>query len=159
MDASKVFELARTAEERPTITVGENGPHVGILGTIVGKPESGSDTGLEPGESDDEDAGKMKVLGSLDRDIIKRVIRSHLSEIKYCYERELRKDPKLRGSVDVRFTIGPTGSVSASMTPRNTTGSEALESCLAKAVKRWKFPKPTGGGIVVVTYPFVFKPA
>jgi hypothetical protein len=28
-------------------------------------------------------------------------------------------------------------------------------SCIASAVRRWQFPKPPGGGTVIVTYPFV----
>jgi hypothetical protein len=32
-----------------------------------------------------------------------------------------------------------------------------VESCINARVKSWQFPKPKGGGIVVVTYPFLFK--
>ncbi|MEL6177655.1 MAG: AgmX/PglI C-terminal domain-containing protein [Myxococcota bacterium] len=38
----------------------------------------------------------------------------------------------------------------------NSTGSGAVASCVAGKVRRWVFPQPKGGGIVVVTYPFVF---
>jgi len=31
-------------------------------------------------------------------------------------------------------------------------------NCIAQAVKRWQFPKPEGGGSVIVTYPFVLEP-
>jgi hypothetical protein len=31
-----------------------------------------------------------------------------------------------------------------------------VESCVVSAVKRWDFPKPTGGGIAIVSYPFNF---
>ena len=34
--------------------------------------------------------------------------------------------------------------------------SEAVESCLCGRFLRFVFPEPEGGGIVVVTYPFVF---
>ncbi len=37
--------------------------------------------------------------------------------------------------------------------------SEGVGKCIAKAVKRWKFPKPTGGGVVVVAHPFVLAPS
>jgi len=30
------------------------------------------------------------------------------------------------------------------------------QSCVIKVMRSLKFPKPRGGGIVVVTYPFVF---
>ena len=32
-----------------------------------------------------------------------------------------------------------------------------VENCLASRIKTWVFPKPKGGGIVIVNYPFVFK--
>jgi len=35
---------------------------------------------------------------------------------------------------------------------------EEVEDCVAKTIKRIVFPSPKGGGIVVVTYPFIFKP-
>jgi hypothetical protein len=34
-----------------------------------------------------------------------------------------------------------------------------VEQCIAQAVRRWEFPKPQGGGIVIVSYPFVLKSA
>ena len=35
-------------------------------------------------------------------------------------------------------------------------GNPAAENCIAQAVRRWTFPQPKGGGIVIVSYPFVF---
>jgi hypothetical protein len=37
--------------------------------------------------------------------------------------------------------------------------SPRVESCLVGAVRRWEFPKPTGGGLVIATYPFTFMAA
>jgi hypothetical protein len=34
-----------------------------------------------------------------------------------------------------------------------------LDKCIAGRVLTWVFPKPKGGGVAVVTYPFVFKQA
>ena len=34
-----------------------------------------------------------------------------------------------------------------------------LETCVAGRVRTWVFPKPKGGGVVVVTYPFIFQQA
>jgi hypothetical protein len=28
---------------------------------------------------------------------------------------------------------------------------------MTKKIRRWVFPKPKGGGVVIVNYPFVFK--
>ena len=35
-------------------------------------------------------------------------------------------------------------------------GNRAVETCVAKVMRSLKFPKPKGGGIVIVKYPFVF---
>ena len=32
-----------------------------------------------------------------------------------------------------------------------------VERCIGAKIRTWKFPKPKGGGIVIVRYPFVFK--
>ena len=39
-----------------------------------------------------------------------------------------------------------------------TLKDAAVGNCIAKAVRRWKFPKPRGGGSVIVSYPFVLQP-
>jgi TonB family protein len=79
--------------------------------------------------------------------------------VKWCYERDLAKKPDLMGQVLVRFTISASGDVIASYLESSTIGSPAVEQCTVQAVRRWQFPKPLGGGIVIVSYPFVLKPA
>lgn len=98
------------------------------------------------------------VRGSLDKDVIRVVIRRHINEVKYCYETELAKIPTLHGRVSVEFTIAPTGQVVASTLASSTMGNRAVEACLVLAPRRWEFPKPEGG-VVIITYPFNFTPA
>ncbi len=102
--------------------------------------------------------GTAEVRGSLDKDLIRRIIRRHINEVKFCYESELTRKPDLQGRVMVQFTIAPTGQVAASIVQSSTMGNPPVEQCIANAVRRWEFPKPQGG-IVVVTYPFVLKSA
>lgn len=40
-----------------------------------------------------------------------------------------------------------------------TLGSSAAEQCMLSRIRRWKFPEPKGGGVVAVTYPWLFAPA
>jgi hypothetical protein len=101
---------------------------------------------------------KAEVKGSLDKDIIRRIVRAHINEVRYCYNQGLAKDPSLKGRVAVQFAISPSGSVSTTKVTDNTLADEAVGDCIAKAVKRWTFPKPEGGGVVLVTYPFVLEP-
>jgi hypothetical protein len=32
-----------------------------------------------------------------------------------------------------------------------------VEQCLSRKIRSWSFPKPKGGGHVIVNYPFVFR--
>jgi TonB family protein len=100
--------------------------------------------------------GKPAVQGSLDKEIIRRVVRRHRRELKYCYERRLKEKPDLEGEIELKFTIMPDGTVSATTVAKSTIGDDEVEKCVAKKVKRWVFPKPKGGGIVIVRYPFNF---
>ena len=101
--------------------------------------------------------GKPVVTGSLDKELIRRVIRKHRREIKYCYEKELIKNKNLAGRIVISFTISSTGRVVAAVKKSSTINNGAVESCVTSKVRRWIFPEPKGGGIVRVSYPFVFQ--
>lgn len=101
---------------------------------------------------------KAKVQGALDRDIIRRIVRAHINEVRSCYNAGLTKNPNLQGRVAVNFVITGTGKVGSSVVQESTLKDSSVSNCIAKAVKRWKFPKPRGGGNVIVTYPFNLSP-
>ena len=101
------------------------------------------------------DAAGAPVKGTLDKDIIRNVIKGHISEVKRCYESELLKNSSLAGKVMVRFTVGREGKVVESKVEESTLANPVAEKCITDAVLSWEFPKPKGGGVVVVSYPFV----
>lgn len=92
---------------------------------------------------------------ALSADVIRRVVRRHLGEVRSCYEQGLLSQPDISGTVSVRFVIGPTGSITAATVAGSNLGSTRVDSCVASAVRRWTFPTPEGGGMVAVTYPFM----
>lgn len=100
--------------------------------------------------------GRVISQGSLSREEIDRVVRRHLNQIRYCYEKELAKDPNLDGKITANWIIAGTGRVSTASIPENTMGNAAVGSCVQRIIQRMTFPKPRGGGQVIVTYPFVF---
>jgi len=101
--------------------------------------------------------GAPVILGSLDKEIIRRVIRENIAQIKYCYERELTRTPGLAGKVQVKFVIGAQGNVQSAVVAESSMNNKSAEACMTGKVRQWLFPKPKGGGIVIVTYPFIFK--
>jgi len=103
--------------------------------------------------------GKTIVVGGLSKEVIAKIIRSHQSEIKYCYEMELQKKPSLFGKVAVLFTIDGSGSVSEANVAETSLDNSNTEQCMLARIRRWRFPEPQGGGLVTVNFPWVFKPA
>ncbi|MBC8072028.1 MAG: TonB family protein [Deltaproteobacteria bacterium] len=97
-------------------------------------------------------------VNGIDKEIIRRVVRAHINEVRGCYSEGLGRSPNLNGRVAISFTIGPAGNVSASAVAESSLGDPRVESCIAKAVRRWKFSTGSTGGSAMVTYPFVLSP-
>lgn len=112
-----------------------------------------SATGGKPGTV----GAASEVRGSIDKAEIHRVIRTHIKEVKQCYDQGLERDPALEGIVNFKITIGRTGSVASASKQDSTLRDRLVEQCIQKAVKGWTFPKPTGEGDVTVVYPFILK--
>lgn len=99
------------------------------------------------------------VVGALDKDVIRRVVRAHINEIRDCYNLGLATDPALAGRIAIEFVIGPSGAVEQA-TATDTTGfaDPAVPNCIADAILTWTFPEPRGGARVTVSYPFNLVP-
>ncbi len=93
--------------------------------------------------------------GKLDSKAVAEVVRRRISAVKNCYERELRRNPKLEGNITVQFTISQMGRVSDVNTIQNTMNSDSVASCIVDRIRGWRFPSPEGGS-VTVSYPFIF---
>jgi hypothetical protein len=136
---------------------------VGGLGTKgFGAGARGDGTGSIPGKGGEVSIGtetmSVYVLGSLSREEIARVVNAHASEIRYCYERELSRNPSLSGKVTMKWTIVSGGRVEGVTTKDNSTGSSTISDCIGGYLKDWKFPNPAEGSKADVEWPWIFKP-
>ena len=111
-----------------------------------------------PGAASPELVGDPIILGSLDKSLIDAVIKRNMNQIRYCYQRELTLNPKLQGKLTVKFIIAKDGTVSSATIKSTTLENPAVEDCVTGRFMRFQFPEPKGGGIVIVSYPFVFTP-
>jgi hypothetical protein len=140
-----------------------NSVGLGALGTAGrGGGQSGYGEGVGGlGKKADRDinisAGSPIIMGSLDKEIIRRVIKQHLAQIRYCYEKELTRSPGLFGKVATSFTISAQGTVSSADVTDSSMKNSEVEQCITSKIRTWVFPKPKGGGVVIVKYPFIFK--
>ena len=100
---------------------------------------------------------KAEVSGALDKDIIRRIVRAHINEIRHCYNQGLAKDPNLKGRATIEFTIDANGKVQSALVKETSLPDATVPACITGAVLRWTFPRPTAG-TVTVAYPFVLEP-
>lgn len=140
-----------------------NSVGLGALGTAGrGGGQSGYGEGVGGlGRKADRDIqisqGNPLIMGSLDKEIIRKVIKEHLAQIRYCYEKELTRSPGLFGKVATEFVISGQGNVQSASVTDSTMKNTEVEQCITAKIRTWIFPKPKGGGVVVVKYPFIFK--
>lgn len=99
--------------------------------------------------------GKPSVGSYCKSSDILRVVSSRQRSIQYCYEKELARNPELRGKIIVSWRIGLNGKVMKSWIGSTSLKNGAVESCILRSVKRWTFNKPDGG-ICEIKFPFVF---
>jgi hypothetical protein len=100
--------------------------------------------------------GDPSVSDGLSKDIVQRVVRAHQGGVKYCYETELMRQPKLGGKIVVSWRIDLEGKVQSARIRTTSMNNTAVESCLVRQIGRWRFPKPAGT-MVDVSYPFLFR--
>lgn len=123
-------------------------PHV-----VIGEPSGPPMVRLGPSPDDCPSAG------CLDRELIKRVIKTQSPRMRHCYERALQQDPRAQGRVTARFDIEPDGTVSEATLIRSDIQDTGFQDCVLMSLRRLQFPKRDQSvGKVTITYPFDFKP-
>ena len=94
---------------------------------------------------------------ALDVSATRAAVRAQIEPVMQCYERAKMDDGKLRGTVTVRITIAPSGSIANAQVASSTLSSPQVESCITREITHWQLPKPSGGAAVSLSYPFVFE--
>jgi outer membrane biosynthesis protein TonB len=82
-------------------------------------------------------------------------VRARIGLIKACYESQLKRNPRLRGKIRIRFNILATGGLDEVVALENTLGSSEVASCILGTMRGWRTPFHPSGA-VTVEYPFVF---
>ena len=165
VDGQYVKPDALDTQDRPSP---EFGPlitlHKEVL-TVPGRPDPrtvgyvGEDVGLGGVGRDTRGvvrAEEAVVQGALDARVIQRVMRMRQAGIRACYEKALQKNPKLKGRVVFKLTIGPTGAVTLVAVQEDTLKDKDAVACMEAQIRRYRFPATEGAGVVQVVYPFVF---
>lgn len=101
---------------------------------------------------------KTVVLGSMDPELLRRILQEYLPQFRHCYQQELeRQGDLLQGIVDMNFRIERDGRASrVDIKMKNSSFSERGVNCMAGVLRIIDFPKPKGGGVVDVRQPLNF---
>lgn len=71
------------------------------------------------------------------QDDVQGVIVNHNLSVQYCYQRELKRNPNLKGKLVVRFSIAPDGSVKSVEIVSSTLNNRKVERCVVNRIRRW----------------------
>jgi hypothetical protein len=166
-DIGEALSGAKGVGLATTEAIGSAGQKGGGTGKVAGIGQVGTKGG---GDVDLGTKGDVAVRGevkdsapilddaSINSDELARFLRQRKMAIQSCYEKELKRNPTLRGRIVVRFVITPQGRAQEIDIEENTLGNEGVAACIRNVVRSWTFPFSPSGG-VTVAYPFVFAPA
>ncbi len=153
--AVKGATLSKNAGAFNVTSVSTNGVEGGTA--AAGKLGGLSAGGVGGGGVVDAIEEETEISGGIDPAIIRDVVQKNMGRIRYCYERELAANPGLYGKVKLTWVITAAGAVSGQKIEQTTMKNSMVEGCMLRIVQRWTFPRPDGGGDVIVAFPFFFK--
>jgi hypothetical protein len=101
---------------------------------------------------------KTVVLGSMDPELLRKILREYIPQFRHCYQQELiGHDEKIKGVIDLNFTINANGKVSRyDIRVKDAQFSKKGTNCMGNVLGLIDFPKPKGGGVVDVRQPLNF---
>lgn len=79
-----------------------------------------------------------------------------MGALRACYERELRHQPTLGGTIELRLTVARNGTVRRARVARDEIGSRSLGTCLVARLQGTRFAPPLAGAFELA-YPLRFK--
>jgi TonB family protein len=94
--------------------------------------------------------------GTIDPKALETFLNARFPLVRACYERRLKVDPLLEGTVDLRITLSTSGRVAHIGVNRDTLKDAPMLDCVKATIRSWKFPPPTRGR-VVFDKPFEFR--
>ena len=96
------------------------------------------------------------IIGDYDASTVADILREHLPQFRYCYQKELDRENKVSGRIELHFNIGASGRVAKAGIAKSALPS-SVERCVVNILKGIKFPSPLGGGVVAIRQPMFFE--
>ena len=103
--------------------------------------------------------GIPTVTGPLSTHIVQKIVSSHTSELRECYENALAHNNTLAGEVTLSWTNDTFGHAKEASIEASTLNDQNIEQCLLETVSRWRFPDIKSLDLVKIKYPISFMPS
>lgn len=145
--------LLKSATQQNVGTLGKD--FKGELDTSTGTAGLASKSGIDTAYVDP----KTVVLGSMDPELLRKILREYLPQFRHCYQNEIDRHSKLlKGVVDLKFRINGKGRVDdVQVLSRGAKFSSGGVDCMSQVLRKIDFPVPKGGGVVDVKQPLNFR--
>lgn len=101
--------------------------------------------------------GAWECSGDLSPKEIRKVVTNNRRQVRNCYERGLKRDNVLQGSLDLKLKVSSSGKIVATAIAGTLRDADVF-SCVRSLAEGWSFPEPTGGDCAVLQIPFRFAP-
>jgi predicted Zn finger-like uncharacterized protein len=93
---------------------------------------------------------------SLSADVIKRVVDQRKRSVLICYQQSLKGQEDLRGKLEIRVTVAPSGEVKSAVVETSAFKGSKLGRCIASKIQDWRFPSFSGEAQQILV-PFVLE--
>jgi len=134
-----------------------------LLSILVGAPASAK---VKKPLVQERDPAPAQVAAPFNPDDAVREIRARMGTVRGCYEAASRREPGLRGKLQLGFDIADSGQVAATQIEVNGLRVDAdystvnvLASCIRRQALGWRLSPEGPAGGAHVSYVFVFEAA
>jgi len=140
------------------INLGDISRDVGGSGTVASIEVTRVASSIETEGAIARPQASAALAGRTDEDL-QIVFDRYKAALYRLYNRELRRDPRLRGQMVIKLTIEPDGSVSSCVVQSSTLQAPQLEAQVVERVRTFDFGAIEGIDAMTIIYPIDFMPA
>ena len=141
-----------------TATLGIGGLSTKGRGGGASKYGSGESLGTKGAVQISAGGSGETFVGSIDKEAVRRVVKSALPQFKACYEREYHKNTSLTGKLVIKWDIDDQGVAKNALVVKEATtiNNQVVEECVRLRMLGLKFPESPAGTYAEISYPFLF---
>ncbi len=81
---------------------------------------------------------------TLTQDAVARVVKQNSMSVRFCYQQSLKGSKNLRGKLQIKLRVEPSGRVSRTEVKTSQFKGTTLATCISDKIRKWTFPRFEG---------------